>query len=52
MAKEVPWRDKRVRQAVSKTIDRQVIIDNVYAGVRGAERSDSTGVRRLAALAG
>lgn len=32
MAKEVPWRDARVRQAVSKTIDRQVIIDNVYAG--------------------
>lgn len=32
MAKEVPWRDIRVRQAVSKTIDRQVIIDNVYAG--------------------
>ena len=32
MAKDVPWRDARVRQAVSKTIDRQVIIDNVYAG--------------------
>jgi peptide/nickel transport system substrate-binding protein len=32
MAKEVPWRDIRVRQAVSMTIDRQVIIDNVYAG--------------------
>jgi peptide/nickel transport system substrate-binding protein len=32
MAREVPWRDARVRQAVSKTIDRQVIIDNVYAG--------------------
>jgi peptide/nickel transport system substrate-binding protein len=32
MAKDVPWRDIRVRQAVSKTIDRQIIIDNVYAG--------------------
>lgn len=33
MAKDgVPWRDKRIRQAVSKAIDRQVIIDNVYAG--------------------
>ena len=32
VARDVPWRDKRVRQAVSKTIDRQVIIDNVYAG--------------------
>jgi peptide/nickel transport system substrate-binding protein len=29
---DVPWRDARVRQAVSKAIDRQVIIDNVYAG--------------------
>jgi peptide/nickel transport system substrate-binding protein len=29
---DAPWRDKRVRQAVSKAIDRQVIIDNVYAG--------------------
>ncbi len=32
MAQDVPWRDIRVRQAVSKAIDRQVIIDNVYAG--------------------
>jgi peptide/nickel transport system substrate-binding protein len=27
-----PWEDARVRQAVSAAIDRQVIIDNVYAG--------------------
>jgi len=31
-ARDVPWRDVRVRQAVSKTIDRQEIIDKVYAG--------------------
>jgi peptide/nickel transport system substrate-binding protein len=29
---DVPWRDVRVRQAINKVIDRQVIIDNVYAG--------------------
>jgi peptide/nickel transport system substrate-binding protein len=29
---DVPWRDVRVRQAVSKAIDRQQIIDNVYGG--------------------
>jgi peptide/nickel transport system substrate-binding protein len=29
---DVPWRDKRVRQAISKVIDRQLIVDNVYAG--------------------
>jgi peptide/nickel transport system substrate-binding protein len=29
---DVPWRDKRVRQAISKVVDRQLIIDNVYAG--------------------
>jgi peptide/nickel transport system substrate-binding protein len=29
---DVPWRDKRVRQAINKMIDRQQIIDNVYAG--------------------
>jgi peptide/nickel transport system substrate-binding protein len=27
-----PWEDVRVRQAISAAIDRQVIIDNVYAG--------------------
>jgi peptide/nickel transport system substrate-binding protein len=27
-----PWRDTRVRQAVSKVVDRQQIIDNVYGG--------------------
>jgi peptide/nickel transport system substrate-binding protein len=32
MVNDVPWRDARVRQAVSKAIDRQAIIDNVYAG--------------------
>lgn len=31
-ARDVPWRDARVRRAVSMTIDRQAIIDNVYAG--------------------
>jgi peptide/nickel transport system substrate-binding protein len=30
--KDVPWRDKRVRQAINKVVDRQQIIDNVYAG--------------------
>jgi peptide/nickel transport system substrate-binding protein len=29
---DVPWRDVRVRQAVSKAIDRQQIINNVYGG--------------------
>ena len=29
---DVPWRDVRVRQAISKVIDRQQIIDNVFAG--------------------
>jgi peptide/nickel transport system substrate-binding protein len=29
---DVPWRDARVRQAVSLAIDRQEIIDNVYGG--------------------
>ena len=28
----MPWRDVRVRQAISKVIDRQQIIDNVFAG--------------------
>lgn len=32
MAKPAPWRDLKVRQAISAAIDRQVIIDNVYAG--------------------
>jgi peptide/nickel transport system substrate-binding protein len=27
-----PWEDVRVRQAISAAIDRQVIVDNVYAG--------------------
>jgi peptide/nickel transport system substrate-binding protein len=30
--KEAPWRDVRVRQAISKCFDRQQIIDNVYGG--------------------
>lgn len=30
--KDVPWRDKRVRQAISKVVDRNLIISNVYAG--------------------
>jgi peptide/nickel transport system substrate-binding protein len=29
---EVPWRDVRVRQAMSKVVDRQEIIDKVYGG--------------------
>ena len=29
---DVPWRDKRVRQAISKVVDRNLIISNVYAG--------------------
>jgi len=29
---DVPWRDVRVRQAISMVIDRQKIIDNVFAG--------------------
>jgi peptide/nickel transport system substrate-binding protein len=29
---DVPWRDVRVRQAISMAIDRQQIIDNVYGG--------------------
>ncbi|MGE3799166.1 MAG: ABC transporter substrate-binding protein, partial [Thermomicrobiales bacterium] len=32
MVDDVPWRDKRVRQAISKSIDRNLIITNVYAG--------------------
>ena len=32
MVEDVPWRDKRVRQAVRKVVDVQRIIDNVYAG--------------------
>ncbi|MCC6945608.1 MAG: ABC transporter substrate-binding protein [Thermomicrobiales bacterium] len=31
-AKDVPWRIKQVRQAISKCIDRNLIISNVYAG--------------------
>jgi peptide/nickel transport system substrate-binding protein len=27
-----PWHDTRVRQAINKVVDRQVIIDNVYGG--------------------
>jgi peptide/nickel transport system substrate-binding protein len=27
-----PWNDTRVRQAISKVVDRQLIIDNVYGG--------------------
>ncbi len=30
--KDVPWRDVRVRQAINKCVDRQLIIDNVYGG--------------------
>lgn len=29
---DVPWRDVRVRQAMSKVVDRQEIIDKVYGG--------------------
>jgi peptide/nickel transport system substrate-binding protein len=32
MVEDVPWRDVRVRQAINKVIDRQLIIDNVFAG--------------------
>ncbi len=32
MVEDVPWRDKRVRQAIRKVVDVQRIIDNVYAG--------------------
>jgi peptide/nickel transport system substrate-binding protein len=32
MTDDVPWRDVRVRQAISKVINRQDIIDKVYAG--------------------
>jgi peptide/nickel transport system substrate-binding protein len=32
MVDDVPWRDKRVRQAISKVFNRQLVIDNVYAG--------------------
>lgn len=32
MVNDVPWRNLKVRQAISKAIDRQQIIDNVYAG--------------------
>lgn len=31
-AADAPWRDARVRQAVSLAVDRQQIIDNVYGG--------------------
>jgi peptide/nickel transport system substrate-binding protein len=30
--KDVPWRDKRVRQAINAVIDRQEIIDKVFGG--------------------
>jgi peptide/nickel transport system substrate-binding protein len=29
---DVPWRDARVRQAISMAVDRQQIIDNIYGG--------------------
>jgi peptide/nickel transport system substrate-binding protein len=29
---DVPWRDLKVRQAISLAVDRQMIIDNVYGG--------------------
>lgn len=29
---DVPWRDVRVRQAINKVVDRQLIIDNVFGG--------------------
>ncbi len=29
---DVPWRDAKVRQAISLAVDRQMIIDNVYGG--------------------
>lgn len=32
MTKDVPWRDIRVRQAINKVVDRQMIIENVYGG--------------------
>ncbi len=32
MVDDVPWRDIRVRQAISKVIDRQEIIDKVHGG--------------------
>jgi peptide/nickel transport system substrate-binding protein len=32
MVEDVPWRDKRVRQAISLVVDRQEIIDKVYGG--------------------
>jgi len=32
MVNDVPWRDKRVRQAISLVVDRQEIIDKVYGG--------------------
>jgi peptide/nickel transport system substrate-binding protein len=35
MVEDVPWRDVRVRQAINKVVDRQLIIDNVFGG--GAE---------------
>lgn len=30
--KDVPWRDVRVRQAINKVVDRNLIVQNVYAG--------------------
>jgi peptide/nickel transport system substrate-binding protein len=39
MVEDVPWRDKRVRQAISLVVDRQDIIDKVYGG-----RATMTGV--------
>lgn len=32
MVEDVPWRDKRVRQAINLAVDRQEVIDKVYAG--------------------
>lgn len=32
MVNDVPWRDIKVRQALSKVIDRQEIVDKVYGG--------------------
>lgn len=32
MTEDVPWRDKRVRQAVSLVVDRQDLIEKVYGG--------------------
>lgn len=32
MVEDVPWRDRRVRQAINLVVDRQEIIDKVYGG--------------------